>query len=231
MSRITFANVAFADEISTRALSNVTVRHFLMSDSSLKRIDHDAFDITVGKTFAMERTRIEYIEELALFGIRAKNAPASTVTAVVSLVNVSVSDMAVNALKVRNYFKNGGGSNITYERSCDCDMYKISGSHKSHKPINSTPHDNSRTLSPDTLLSYVYCEDGGRYIPWNSFDMDKCGEDHGHDGIVIPSISGLGKKVTLAIILGGGAVFIIGQYFLWSLPFLSRYCSEIFVYP
>ena len=213
MNRITFANGTFAGEISTGAMSNVTVGEFSISDSSIERLDHVAFDITVTKTFAIERTRIDHIEELAFHSIRAS---ASASTTVMSLLNVSASDVADNAFKIGDHFKNGGGTNITYETSCDCDMYRISGIDKFHKPMNSTPLDNDLTLSSDTMLNFVNCEDGGRYIPWSLFDAEKCAQDHGHvnDGILIPSISGLGKKITLAIILGGGAGFVIGLYFL-----------------
>ena len=212
VKRVSFVNVRFAEEISKRAMSNVTVEQFSISDSNLTRIEHGAFDINVWDTFAIERTRIDYVEELAFYSIRAQNS------SVMSFVNVSVSEGEDNAFKIQDHFRIGGVTNITYETPCDCEMYKVSGSgmmSHTHKKMNSTSLDNDLTLPPDIILNFVHCQDGGRYIPWSSFDEDMCAEDHGHahDGILIPTISGLGKTTTLAIIIGGGIVLVIGEYF------------------
>ena len=197
-------------------MSNVTVGHFLISDSIVERLDHEAFDINVVDTFAIERTHIDYIDGLAFYNIRATPSASSIGTAKMSLVNLSASHFEDNALKIQDHFKNGGGTNtnITYEAPCNCDMYKISGNNESHnhKPMNHTPSlDIDFTLSSDTMLNFVYCKDGGGYIPWFSFDTDECAEDHDHV-IEIPTFPGLGKNMTLALIIGGGAVFVIGLY-------------------
>ena len=206
MERISFTNVTFG-EISTRAVSNVSVRHFLITGSELRRIDYEAFDLTVGNTFAIERTQIEHIEDNAFFDIRAKDPSAPPV---ISLVNVSVLHKEEDALKFQDHFQIGEGTNIAYNKSCSCDW----GS-KSHKPVSPPPLESQSNLkfSSDMILNFIYCEHDGTSIPWSKFDVEHCDEDHDHtgDGIYIPNILGIDKNIFLGIVIGAGVIFVLGR--------------------
>ena len=99
VNRISFTNVKFSGEINTNAITNVTVGHFSISDSSIQRIEHEAFDLTITDKFVMKRTRINHIEDHSFYNIRSTKSSALPV---VSLVNVSTSDVEVNGFKIRD---------------------------------------------------------------------------------------------------------------------------------
>ena len=186
-SRIAFARVNFSDKISTIAISNITVGEFLISDSDIKRLDDEAFDIMIKDKFTIENTSIGDIKEQALYHVQSAND-----TAIMNLEDIMVSDAKDNAFKIRSHMKLGGNFSVYLKKPCDCDMYSITGSHE---------------LTNSTILNYVFCQDDDdKFVEWKSFDSDKCDDEHGHS-FVIP---GLGWEISLAIYVGGGVVLIIG---------------------
>ena len=203
---MSFTNVNFSGEINTKAMRNVAVGHFSILDSKIERIEHEAFDLTVTEKFVIKRTRIKHIEDHAFYNILSARSSALPV---VSIVNVSTSDVEVEGLKLRDNIKFGEMSSITYEKHCHCDMYELSESGDSHKPTNSA---HSSNLS-NTLLNFISCEYHGTFIRWSKFDADHCDEDHDHavDGIIIPNILGLDKNLFLGIVIGAGVIFFLGR--------------------